>query len=50
MLEINEANEIIYDKRNFFKKTLKDFKKNINRWHAEKIEEGVWKIPDLAVI
>ncbi len=50
MLEIYEANEIIYDKENFFKKILADFKKNIHRWHAEKIEDGVWKIPGLAVI
>lgn len=50
MLEIYEANEIIYDKENFFKKILTDFEKNIHRWHAEKIEEGVWKIPGLAVI
>ncbi|GFO97306.1 hypothetical protein ig2599ANME_1506 [groundwater metagenome] len=50
MLEIYEENEIIYDKENFFKKILADFKKNIHRWHAEKIEEGVWKIPDMAVI
>ncbi len=50
MLEIYEENEIIYDKENFFKKILADFEKNIHRWHAEKIEEGVWKIPDLAVI
>lgn len=50
MLEIYQTNEIIYDKENFFKKILADFKKNIHLWHAEKIEEGVWKIPDLAVI
>ncbi len=50
MLEIYEANEIIYDKENFFKKILADFEKNIHRWHAEKIEEGVWKIPGIAVI
>jgi predicted nucleotidyltransferase len=50
MLEIYEANEIIYDKDNFFKKILKDFEKNIHRWRAKKIEKGVWKIPGLAVI
>ncbi|MBU4077341.1 MAG: nucleotidyltransferase domain-containing protein [Euryarchaeota archaeon] len=50
MLEIYQTNEIIYDKENFFKNILADFKKNIHRWHAEKIEEGVWKIPGLAVI
>ncbi len=50
MLEIYDANEIIYDKENFFKKLLKDFEKNIHRWRGEKIEEGVWKIPGLAVI
>ncbi len=50
MPEINEANEIIYDKKNFFEKILADFKKNIHRWQAEKIEEGVWKIPGMAVI
>ena len=50
MLEIYEANEIIYDKDNFFKQLLKDFGKNIHRWRAKKIEKGVWKIPGLAVI
>ncbi len=50
MLEIYDANEIIYDKNNFFRQLLKDFEKNIHRWHAKKIEEGVWKIPGLAVI
>ena len=50
MLEIYEANEIIYDKENFFKKILADFEKNIHRWHGKKIEEGVWKIPGIAVI
>jgi hypothetical protein len=50
MLEIYEANEIVYDEDNFFKQSLKHFENNIRRWHAEKIEEGVWKIPGLAVI
>lgn len=50
MLEIYEVNEIIYDKDNFFKKILNNSEKNIHRWRAEKIEKGVWKIPDLAVI
>ena len=50
MLEIYETNEIIYDRDNFFRQLLEDFEKNIHRWHAKKIEEGVWKIPGLAVI
>lgn len=50
MLEIYEANEIVYDEDNFFKQSLKHFEKNIHRWHAKKIEEVVWKIPGLAVI
>jgi predicted nucleotidyltransferase len=50
MLEIYEANEIIYDKDNFFRQLLEDFEKNIRQLHAKKIEEGVWKIPGLAVI
>ena len=50
MLEIYQTNEIIYDKEDFFRKILADFEKNIHRWNAEKIEEGVWKIPGLAVI
>ncbi len=50
MLEIYRANEVIYDKDNFFKKILADFEKNIHRWNAEKIDDGVWKIPGLVVI
>lgn len=50
MLEIYDANEIIYDKNSFFRQLLKDFEKNIHRWHAIKIEKGVWKIPGMAVI
>ncbi len=50
MLEIYDANEIIYDKDNFFRQLLKDFEKNINRLRGKKIEEGVWEIPGLAVI
>jgi predicted nucleotidyltransferase len=50
MLEIYGANEIIYDKNKFFKQIMEDFENNIRRWHGEKIEEGVWKIPGLAVI
>lgn len=50
MLEIYGANEIIYDKNKFFEQIMEDFEKNIHSWHAEKIEEGVWKIPGLAVI
>ena len=50
MLEIYDANEIIYDKNNFFKQLTMDFEKNLRRWHAKKIEKGVWEIPGLAVI
>ncbi len=50
MLEIYDANEIIYDKNNFFKLLMVDFGKNLRRWHAKKIDKGVWEIPGLAVI
>jgi hypothetical protein len=50
MLEIYEANEIVYDEDNFFKQSLKHFENNIRRWHAKKIEKGVWKIPGIVVI
>ncbi len=50
MLEIYSANEIIYDKDSFFKRLLKHFEKNMHRLKAQKIEDGVWKIPGLAVI
>jgi predicted nucleotidyltransferase len=50
MLEIYDANEIIYDKNNLFSQSLKNFERNLNKWHAKKIEKGFWKIPGLAVI
>jgi len=50
MLEIYDANKIIYDKNNFFSQSLKNFEKNLNKWDAKKIEKGFWKIPGLAVI
>ncbi len=50
MLEIYDANEIIYDKNNFFEQLMIDFEKNLRRWHAKKIDKGIWKIPGLAVI
>lgn len=50
MLEIYDANKIIYDKNNFFSQSLKNFEINLNKWHAKKIEKGFWKIPGLAVI
>ncbi len=50
MLEIYDANEIIYDRDNFFKQLLNGFKTNLEKMHATKIEKGVWKIPGLAVI
>ena len=50
MLEIYDANEIIYDKNNFFSQSLKNFEKNLNKWHAKRIEKGFWKITGLAVI
>ncbi|MCZ7400279.1 MAG: nucleotidyltransferase domain-containing protein [Candidatus Methanoperedens sp.] len=50
MLEIYEANEIIYEKDTFFTQLLNNFRKNLKSLHAIKIEKGVWKIPGLAVI
>jgi len=50
MLEIYDANKIIFDKNNFFSQSLKNFERNLNKWHAKKIEKGFWKIPGLAVI
>lgn len=50
MLEIYEANEIVYEKDNFFTQLLNSFGKNLKSLHAVKIEKGVWKIPGLAVI
>ncbi len=50
MLEIYDANEIVYDKDDFFGQLLKSFEKNIHLWQAKKIEKGIWKIPGLAVI
>ncbi len=50
MLEIYETNEIVYDRDNFFKQLLMALEKNLHRWHAEKLEKGVWEIPGLAVI
>jgi predicted nucleotidyltransferase len=50
MLEIYEANAIIYEKDNFFTQLLNNFGKNLKSLHAIKIEKGVWKIPGLAVI
>ncbi len=50
MLEIYEANEIIYEKDNFFTQLLNNFGKNLKSLHAIKIEKGVWKIPGMAVI
>ncbi|MDD5472945.1 MAG: nucleotidyltransferase domain-containing protein [Candidatus Methanoperedens sp.] len=50
MLEIYEANEILYEKDNFFTQLLNSFGKNLKSLHAIKIEKGVWKIPGLAVI
>lgn len=50
MLEIYEANEIIYEKDNFFTQLLNNFGRNLKSLHAIKIEKGVWKIPGLAVI
>lgn len=50
MLEIYEANEIIYEKDNFFTLLLNSFGKNLKSLNATKIEKGVWKIPGLAVI
>ncbi|MDO9097163.1 MAG: nucleotidyltransferase domain-containing protein, partial [Candidatus Methanoperedens sp.] len=48
MLEIYEANEIIYEKDNFFTQLLNSFGKNLKSLHAIKIEKGVWKIPGMA--
>jgi len=50
MLEIYDANKIIYDKDNFFKQLMIKYEKNLSQWRAEKISKGIWKIPGLAVI
>ncbi len=50
MLEIYATNEIVYDRDNFFKQLLMALEKNLYRWHAEKLEKGVWELPGLAVI
>ncbi|VVB97868.1 Nucleotidyltransferase domain protein [uncultured archaeon] len=50
MLEIYEANQIIYEKDNFFTQLLNSFGRNLKSLHAIKIEKGVWKISGLAVI
>ncbi|MDD5615515.1 MAG: nucleotidyltransferase domain-containing protein [Candidatus Methanoperedens sp.] len=50
LLEIYDANRIIYDKGSFFSNLLKNFEFNLHKWHATKIEKGFWKIPGLAVI
>ena len=50
MLEIYEANEVIYEKENLFTQLLSNFGNNLKNLHAIKIEKGVWKIPGLAVI
>lgn len=50
MLEIYDANKIVYDKYNFFKQLIVEYRKNLYRWQAKKIEKGIWKIPGLAVI
>ena len=50
MLEIYEANQIIYEKDNFFTQLLNSFGRNLKSLHAIKIEKCVWKISGLAVI
>ena len=50
MLELYEANEVIYEKENFFTQLLSNFGNNLKNLHAIKIEKGVWKIPGMAVI
>ena len=50
MLEIYEANEVIYEKENLFTQLLSNFGNNLKNLHAIKIEKGVWKIPGMAVI
>ena len=50
MLGIYDTNEIVYDKDNFFRQRLERFEENIIHWRARKVENGVWKIPGLAVI
>ncbi len=50
MLEIYDANKIVYDKDNLFKQLIVEYKRNLCRWHAEKIGKGIWKIPSLEVI
>ncbi|MCK5590471.1 MAG: nucleotidyltransferase domain-containing protein, partial [Candidatus Pacebacteria bacterium] len=43
MLEIYEANEVIYEKENLFTQLLSNFGNNLKNLHAIKIEKGVWK-------
>ncbi|MCX9014677.1 MAG: nucleotidyltransferase domain-containing protein [Candidatus Methanoperedens sp.] len=50
MLEIYDANEIIYENDKFVTQLLNNFGNNLKNLHAIKIEKGVWKIPGLAVI
>ena len=50
MLELYEANEVIYEKENFFTQLLSNFGNNLKNLHAIKIEKGAWKIPGMAVI
>jgi predicted nucleotidyltransferase len=50
MLEIYDANRIIYDRDYFFSNALKNFEFTLHKWHATKIEKCFWKIPGLAVI
>ena len=50
ILEIYDANEIVFDKDDYFKNLLKDMKENLKNLHATKIQHGVWQIPGMAVI
>jgi len=47
LFEISTANKIIYD-NGLFKKQIRIFKENMERWKAKKINDA-WKIPKLTV-
>ncbi len=50
MFEIYDANEVIFDKNNFFEKSMAKFEKNMKKWKAKKTAYGEWDVPGLAVI
>lgn len=44
MFEIYDANEVIFDKNNFFEKCMAKFKENMKKWKAKRllIENGTF--------